>query len=72
MDRSGPIPEDQGVKPDARHLNLVPQTADVTLVRIALRELHDLAVPEHEAPPVAPTQGPRWHPSMGARLTAVR
>jgi hypothetical protein len=60
------------MEPDAPHLKLVPPTADVALIRTALRELHDLAVPEHEASSAAPTQGPRWYPSMGARLTAVR
>jgi hypothetical protein len=59
------------MKPDAPRLTLVPQPADATVVRAALRELHDLAVLEQEAP-AAPRQDPRWHPSMGARLAAVR
>jgi hypothetical protein len=59
------------MKADARRLTLVPQPADATVVRVALRELHDLAILEEEAPPT-PRQDPRWHPSMGARLAAVR
>jgi hypothetical protein len=59
------------MKPDAPLLTLVPQPDDTTVVRAALRELHDLAILEEEAPPT-PRQDPRWHPSMGARLAAVR
>jgi hypothetical protein len=60
------------MKPDAPTLTLVPQPADATVVREALRELHDLALDEHEASKIHPTQDRRWHPSMGARLAAVR
>lgn len=75
MDPFGRVRHDRPVKPDARHLRLIPQSADATLVRAALRELHELATPEHEtAPfPAGSRRGvDRWHPSMGARLTAVR
>jgi hypothetical protein len=58
------------MKPDAPRLTLVPQPDDTTVVRAALRELHDLAI-EEEVPPTL-RQEPRWHPSMGARLAAVR
>jgi hypothetical protein len=60
------------MKTDAPKLTLVPQPADAIVVRAALRELHDLAMDEHEAPTVRPSQNRRWHPSMGAPLAAVR
>jgi len=59
------------MEPDARHLRLVPQNPDADLIRTALRELHDLAAPPDDPASVVATS-PRWHPSMGARLTAVR
>jgi hypothetical protein len=71
MDRSGPITEDGGVKPESPHLALVPPPADTSLIRIALRELHELAIPEDEDRTIA-VPDVRWHPSMGARPTPVR
>jgi hypothetical protein len=59
------------MEPDARHLRLVPQDPDVDLIRTALRELHDLAASPDDPASVVPAS-PQWHPSMGARLTAVR
>jgi hypothetical protein len=72
MDRSKLVGHDRGVKADPRHLRLVPQRAEGALVRTALRELHELATPEHEQISAAPKSGRGWHPSRGARLTAVR
>jgi hypothetical protein len=72
MDLSKPFGHDRGVEADSRHLRLVPQSAEAALARAALRELHELAAPEHEQTSAAPKGGPGWHPSRGVRLTAVR
>jgi hypothetical protein len=71
MDRSGPVTEDRGVKPESPHLELVPPPADASLIRTALRELHELAAPEGEDRTIV-LPDVRWHPSMGARPTPVR
>jgi hypothetical protein len=62
------------VKPEARHLRLLPQSDDAAVVRAAFRELHDLAAPEQEASTAlrADPAHRRWHPSMGASLAATR
>jgi hypothetical protein len=63
---------DRPVNADAPRLQVVPQTSDDSLVREAFRELHELADPAAETPQGYDRDPRRWHPSMGARLAAVR
>jgi hypothetical protein len=66
------VGHDDIVKSDGPRLKLVPENHDAATVRQAFRELHELAIPAIEPPPGYDRDTRRWHPSMGARLAAVR
>jgi hypothetical protein len=72
MAGSDHVRHDHDVSADTPHLKLVPQAPDASLVREAFHELHELAIPATEPPKQYVRDTRRWHPSMGARLAAVR
>ena len=72
MAGSDRVRHDREMNADTPRLKLVPQASEASLVREAIRELHELAIPATEPRSRYERAARRWHPSMGARLAAVR
>jgi hypothetical protein len=72
MPGSDRLRHDREVNADTPRLKLVPRAPETPPVLEAFPQLHELTIPATEAPKGYVRDARRWHPSMGARLAAVR